>query len=60
MDSGKLEREVRFHLDDLDTAIALMARMADLYPRLNKKQQGILLQTLAKQQRLSLAVARHT
>jgi hypothetical protein len=46
---AKLEREVRIHLDDLDAAIALMARMADLYSRLDKKQKGILLQTLAKQ-----------
>ena len=45
----ELEREVRFHMDDLDEAMALMAKMADLYPRLDKKQQGILLQILAKQ-----------
>lgn len=42
------EREVTFHLDDLDAALALMAKMADLYPRLEKKQQGTLLQILAK------------
>ena len=37
-----------FHLDDLDAAMALVAKVADLYPRL-KKQQSILLQILAKQ-----------
>lgn len=46
---AELEREVRFHLDDLDAAMVLMARMADLFPRLEKKQQAILLQILAKQ-----------
>lgn len=46
---AEFEREVSFHLDDLDAALALMAKMADLYPRLDKKQQGILLQILAKQ-----------
>ena len=38
-----------FHLDDLDAALALMAIMAELYPRLEEKQQGTLLQILAKQ-----------
>jgi hypothetical protein len=42
-------REVTFHLDDLDAALALMAKMTDLYHRLDKKKQGILLQILAKQ-----------
>jgi hypothetical protein len=46
---AELEREVSFHLDDLDAAMALMAKVADLYPRLEKKKQGILLQILAKQ-----------
>jgi hypothetical protein len=46
---AELEREATFHLDDLDAALALMAKVADLYPRLEKKQQGILLQILAKQ-----------
>src|SRR5688500_1357780 len=45
---AELELEARLHLDDLDAALALMARMADLYPRLEKKQQSILLQILAK------------
>ena len=46
---AELEREVSFHLDDLDAALALKAKVADLYPRLEKKQRGILLQILAKQ-----------
>jgi DNA invertase Pin-like site-specific DNA recombinase len=46
---AEFEREVTFHLDDLEAALALMAKMADLYPRLDKKKQGILLQILAKQ-----------
>jgi hypothetical protein len=46
---AELERKVSFHLDDLDPAMALMAKVADLYPRLEKQQQGILLQILAKQ-----------
>ena len=46
---AELEREVSFHLDDLDAAMALMAKVADLYPRLETRQQGILLQILAKQ-----------
>ena len=45
----ELQREVRFHLDDLDAAMALMAKVADLYPRLDTKQRGTLLQVLAKQ-----------
>jgi hypothetical protein len=45
---AELEREVAFHLDDLDAALTLMTRMADLYQRLDRKQQGILLQILAK------------
>lgn len=45
---AELEREVTFHLDDLDAAPALMAKMAELYPRLEMKQQGTLLQILAK------------
>ena len=28
---AELEREVSFHLDDLDAAMALMAKVADLY-----------------------------
>lgn len=46
---AELEREVSFHLDDLNAALALMAKVADLYPRLDRKQQGILLQILTKQ-----------
>lgn len=46
---AELEREVTFHMDDLDAALALMTKMADLYPRLEEKQQGTLLQILAKQ-----------
>jgi hypothetical protein len=45
---AEFEREVTFHLDDLDTALALMVKMADLYPRLDGKQQNTLLQILAK------------
>jgi hypothetical protein len=45
---AELEREARIHVSDLDLALALMTKMADLYSRLDEKQQGTLLQILAK------------
>jgi hypothetical protein len=44
----ELERDASIHLDDLDAALTLMARIPDLYPRLDEKQRSTLLQILAK------------
>ena len=44
----ELERDASLHLDDLDAALALMAKMSDLYPRLQEKQCSTLLQILVK------------
>jgi hypothetical protein len=43
-----LEREVGNYLDDLDTALVLLARAGALYERLDKKQRSTLLQILAR------------
>jgi hypothetical protein len=43
-----LERDASIHLDDLDAALALMAKMGVLYPRLDEKHRSTLLQILAK------------
>ena len=45
---SELEKEAVVHLDDLDAALALLAKIPYLYPRLDKKQQSTLLQILAK------------
>jgi len=45
---AELEREARVHVSDLELALALMTKMADLYSRLDKKQKGTLLQILLK------------
>ncbi|MFZ1041473.1 MAG: hypothetical protein WAN58_09205 [Anaerolineales bacterium] len=37
-----LERDVSIHLDDLDAALALMAKISDLFPRLEEKQRSTL------------------
>jgi site-specific DNA recombinase len=44
-----LERDTTIHLDDLDVALALLAKIEYIYPRLEEKQQATLLQVLAKQ-----------
>jgi len=43
-----LERDASIHLDDLDAALALMAKIGVLYPRLDEKQRSTLLQIMAK------------
>ena len=43
-----VERDVTIHLDDLDTALILLASVSLLYPRMAKKQRAMLLQILAK------------
>ncbi len=43
-----MQREAVFHLDNLDAALALMAKIGDLYPRLDEKQRATLLQVLVK------------
>ena len=45
---AEMERESKVHLSDLDLALALMTKMADLYERLDEKQKGTLLQILVK------------
>jgi DNA invertase Pin-like site-specific DNA recombinase len=44
----ELERNTGYHLSDLDAALALMTKLAILYARLEKKEQAILLQIIAK------------
>ena len=44
----ELERDASLHLDDLDAALALMAKISDLYPGLEEKQRSTLLQILVK------------
>lgn len=44
----ELERDACIHLDDLDATLALMAKISDLYPRLEEKQRLTLLQILVK------------
>ena len=43
-----LEREAALCIDDLDAALALMARLSDLYSRLKEREQAKLLQIIAK------------
>ncbi len=43
-----LEREAAMCIDDLDAALALMARLSDLYGRLKEREQGKLLRIIAK------------
>ncbi len=45
----ELERDATVHLDDLDAALFLLTKVADLYPRLDEKRRSTLLQILAKQ-----------
>jgi DNA invertase Pin-like site-specific DNA recombinase len=45
---AELEREATVHLNDLDLALALMTKMADLYPRLDVKGKATLVQILVK------------
>ena len=45
---AELDRDASIHLDDLDAALALLAKVSDLYPRLEEKQRSTLLQILVK------------
>ena len=44
----ELERDASLHLDDLDAALALMAKISNLFPRLEEKPRSTLLQILVK------------
>lgn len=46
---AELGRDAVVHLDDLDAALLLLTKVADLYPRLEAKQRSTLLQILIKQ-----------
>ncbi len=46
---AELDRDATVHLDDLDAALLLLTKIADLYPRLGEKQCSTLLQILVKQ-----------
>ncbi len=46
---AELERDATVHLDDLDAALLLLTKVADIYPRLEEKQRATLLQILVKQ-----------
>lgn len=46
---AELEHDATVHLDDLDTALLLLTKIADLYPRLDEKKRSVLLQIIAKQ-----------
>jgi hypothetical protein len=43
-----LERKAALCIDDLDAALALMARLSDLYSRLKEREQAKLLRIIAK------------
>jgi DNA invertase Pin-like site-specific DNA recombinase len=48
LELAELDRDASIHLDDLDAALALLAKASDLYPRLEEKQRSTLLQILVK------------
>ena len=48
LELAELDRDASIHLDDLDAALALLAKISDLYPRLEENQRSTLLQILVK------------
>jgi hypothetical protein len=48
IEMADLKREAAMCIDDLDAALALMARLSDLYSRLKEREQAKLLRIIAK------------